>query len=207
MSIFLEIHPDNPQPRHIKQAAGIIRAGGIVAYPTDSCYALGCQIGDKNAMGRIRKIREADKNHHFTLVCSDLSEISQFARVSNPAYRILKAHTPGPYTFILRATGEVPKRLQHPRRKTIGIRVPDNEICRALLAELGEPLISSTLQMPGDDLPLNDPQDIREIMESRVECIIDGGNCGFEPTTVVDLEEPVPRILRHGAGDISGFAA
>ena len=207
MSIFLEIHPDNPQPRHIKQAAGIIRAGGIVAYPTDSCYALGCQIGDKNAMGRIRKIREADKNHHFTLVCSDLSEISQFARVSNPAYRILKAHTPGPYTFILRATGEVPKRLQHPRRKTIGIRVPDNEICRALLAELGEPLISSTLQMPGDDLPLNDPQDIREIMENRVECIIDGGNCGFEPTTVVDLEESVPRILRYGAGDTSGFAA
>lgn len=174
-------------------------------YPTDSCYALGCQIGDKTAIERIRKIREADKNHHFTLVCSDLSEISQFARVSNPAYRILKAHTPGPYTFILRASGEVPKRLQHPRRKTIGIRVPDNAICRALLAELGEPLISSTLQMPGDELPLNDPLQIREIMENRVECIIDGGNCGFEPTTVVDLEGQVPKILRRGAGDTAHF--
>ena len=207
MTRYLDVHPDNPQPRHLRQAVGIIRDGGVVAYPTDSCYALGCQIVNKNAIDRIRRIREADKNHHFTLVCSDLSEISHFARVSNPAYRILKAHTPGPYTFILRATGEVPKRLQHAKRKTIGIRVPDNTICQALLAELGEPIISSTLQMPGDDLPLNDPYIIRELLDNRVECIIDGGNCGFEPTTVVDLEQQVPRILRHGAGDVSQLGA
>ncbi len=205
MSQFFQIHPDDPQRRLIRRAVEIIRDGGVVVYPTDSLYALGCHIGDKAAMGRIRRIRAADKSHHFTLVCRDLSEIAQYARVDNWAYRLLKAHTPGPYTFVLRATSEVPKRLQNPRRKTIGIRVPDNAITRAMLSELDEPIMSSTLLLPDQEIPMTDPAEIRERLEHQVEAIIDGGYCGMEPTSVVDLVGETPEVLRQGKGDVSAF--
>jgi len=182
MSQFFEIHPDNPQQRLIGQAVTIIRKGGVVVYPTDSCYALGCHLGDKASMERIARIRRTGPKHNFTLVCRDLSDISLYARVDNPTYRILKSLTPGPYTFILRATNEVPRRLQNPKRKTIGIRVPDNAICQSLLTELDEPMMSSTLIMPDKDLPETDATDIRQLLEKHVDLIIDGGNCGFEPT-------------------------
>ncbi|MEH6583449.1 MAG: L-threonylcarbamoyladenylate synthase [Halioglobus sp.] len=205
MSQFFQIHPDNPQSRLIRQAADIIRAGGVVVYPTDSAYALGCHIGDKNALDRIRRIRNLDARHNFTLVCRDLSEIATYARVDNTAYRLLKHSTPGPYTFILKATSEVPKRLMHPKRKTVGLRVPDNAIVDALLADLGEPLMSVTLIMPGDDDPLIDPYDIRQTLEHAVDLVIDGGYCGMEATTVVDLADDTPLILRAGKGDIAPF--
>lgn len=205
MSQFFQIHPDNPQARLISQAADIIRAGGVVVYPTDSAYALGCQIGDKNALDRIRRIRNLDSRHNFTLVCRDLSEIATYARVDNTAYRLLKQSTPGPYTFILKATSEVPKRLMHPKRKTVGLRVPENPIAQALLADLGEPLMSVTLIMPGDEYPLIDPYDIRQTLEHSVDLVIDGGYCGMEATTVVDLADDVPLILRAGKGDIGPF--
>jgi len=205
MSQFFEIHPVDPQPRLIKQAVRIIRDGGVVVYPTDSIYALGCGLERKPAVERIQWLRQMDKDHNFTLVCRDLSDIGTYARVDNVVFRLLKAHTPGPYTFILKATGEVPRRLQNPKRKTIGIRVPDNAIVRALLAELGEPILSSTLLLPDDELPLSDPQDIRERLEHHVDLIIDGGNCGLEPSTVVDLSEGPPRILRYGRGDPAVF--
>ncbi len=204
-SRFLEIHPQNPQPRLIRQAVELIRDGGVVVYPTDSCYALGCQIGDKTAMLRIARIRETDKHHHFTLVCRDLSEIARFARVSNQQYRFLKMLTPGPYTFILEATREVPKRLQNPKRRTIGIRVPDHPVPQLLLAELGEPLMSSTLLLPGEELPLTDASEIQERLSQVVDAVIDGGNCGLEPTTVIDLESGTPVILRQGKGDVSSL--
>jgi len=205
MAFLLAIHPVNPQPRLIRQAVASMRDGSVVAYPTDSSYALGCLIGDKEAMERIRRIRDADKNHNFTLVCRDLSEIAKYARVNNQQYRTLKAFTPGPYTFLLEATREVPKRLQNPKRRTIGIRVPDNEIARMLLAELGEPIMSSTLMLPGQDLPLTDPQEIRQRLEHDVDLVIDGGQGGFEPSSVVDLAGDVPVVVRRGKGDVSVF--
>ena len=205
MSQFYQIHPDNPQARLIRSAADIIRAGGVVAYPTDSAYALGCHIGDKNALDRIRRIRKLDARHNFTLVCRDLSEIATYAKVDNTAYRLLRHCTPGPYTFILRATSEVPRRLMHPKRKTVGLRVPDNRIALALLEDLGEPLMSVTLIMPGDEYPLLDPYDIRDSLEHEVDLVIDGGYCGMEVTTVVDLAEETPMVLRVGKGDIAPF--
>ncbi|MCR4301228.1 MAG: L-threonylcarbamoyladenylate synthase [Sulfuricaulis sp.] len=207
MAQFFQIHPANPQPRLIKRAVDIVRAGGVIAYPTDSSYALGCHIGDKEAMERIRHIRQVDKNHNFTLVCRDLSEVAQYARVSNADYRLLRANTPGPFTFILPATREVPRRLQHPKRKTIGLRIPEHVIAHALLAELNEPLMSSTLILPGDDLPLSDPEEIRARLEHEVELVIDGGFCGLDATTVVELENGIPKLLRQGKGDSSWFAA
>jgi tRNA threonylcarbamoyl adenosine modification protein (Sua5/YciO/YrdC/YwlC family) len=205
MAQFFQIHPTHPQPRLIKRAVDIVRAGGVIAYPTDSSYALGCHIGDKTAMERIRRIRRVDENHNFTLVCRDLSEVAQYARVSNADYRLLKANTPGPYTFILPATREVPRRLQHPKRKTIGLRVPDHVIAQALLAELKEPLMSSTLMMPGDDLPLSDPEEIRDRLEHDVDLVVDGGFCGLEPTTVVEIEAGRATLTRQGKGDNARF--
>ncbi len=205
MSQFYQIHPDNPQVRLIRSAADIIRAGGVVVYPTDSAYALGCHIGDKDALDRIRRIRKLDDRHNFTLVCSDLSEIATYAKVDNAAYRLLRHCTPGPYTFILKATSEVPRRLMHPKRKTVGLRVPDNRIAAALLADLGEPLMSVTLIMPGEEYPMLDPYDIRDTLQHEVDLVIDGGYCGMEPTTVVDLADEVPVILRVGKGDVAPF--
>ncbi|GHD26439.1 L-threonylcarbamoyladenylate synthase [Parahalioglobus pacificus] len=207
MSQFFQIHPDNPQARLVRQAVDIVRGGGIIAYPTDSAYALGCHIGDKNALDRIRRIRKLDDRHNFTLVCRDLSEIATYARVDNQVYRLLKSCTPGPYTFILRATSEVPRRLMHAKRKTVGLRVPDNEIALSLLRDLDEPLMSVTLVMPGDDYPLIDPYEIREVLEHHVDLVIDGGYCGMEATTVVDLADEVPLILRAGKGDLAPFEA
>jgi len=203
MSNYLSIHPENPQQRLIAKAAEIVRKGGVIVYPTDSVYAIGCHIGDKQAMDRIRTIRQLDKNHNFTLMCRDLSELASYARVDNSAFRSLKAQTPGPFTFILPATSEVPRRLMHPKRKTIGLRVPDSPIAQALLAELGEPMMSVTLIMPGDEYPLSDPYDIRAALEAHVDVLIDGGHCGLEPTTVVDMTGSVPEITRQGMGDFS----
>lgn len=205
MSQFFHLHPENPQPRLIHQAVDIIRAGGLVVYPTDSAYAIGCHIGDKQAVNRIRRIRQLDDDHNFSLVCKDLSDLGMYARVSNAAYRLLKASTPGPYTFVLQATREVPRRLVHPKRKTIGVRVPDNVICHALLEHLGEPLMSSTLILPGDEQPLTDPYEIRDRLEHQVDLIIDGGFCGLELTTVIDLEDDIPRVLREGRGSLELF--
>jgi tRNA threonylcarbamoyl adenosine modification protein (Sua5/YciO/YrdC/YwlC family) len=195
----------SPQPRLIRQAIAAIREGSVVAYPTDSCYALGCLIGDKDAMERIRRIREAGKDHNFTLVCRDLSEIAKYARVDNRQYRTLRAFTPGPYTFLLEATREVPKRLQNPKRRTIGIRVPDNAIVRMLLAELGEPIMSSTLLLPGEDVPMTDPHEVKERLGHALDLVIDGGQGGFEPSSIVDLSGEVPVVVRHGIGDVSAF--
>lgn len=205
MAQYIEIHPVDPQPRLIRQAAEIVRAGGVIVYPTDSCYALGCHVGDKAAMERIRVIRQVDEKHHFSLVCRDLSEIATYAKVDNRQYRMLKAATPGCYAFILEATREVPKRLQHPSRRTIGVRVPDHPVVRALLAELGEPLLSSTLTLPGDDVPLNDPDEFRDRLEHQVDLILDAGSCGVEPTTIVNLTGPEPVITRVGKGNTSLF--
>lgn len=205
MSQFFVVHPENPQQRLIRHAAEIIRADGVVVYPTDSAYALGCHIGDKAAVDRIRQIRQLDKHHNFTLVCRDLSQLSTYARVGNQTYRALKTLTPGPFTFILEGTGEVPRRLMHPKRKTIGLRVPDNAIAQALLAELGEPMMSVTLIMPGEELPLTDPYEIRDRLESHVDLIIDGGYCGLEPSTVVDFTGDVPVLVRQGQGDAAGI--
>jgi tRNA threonylcarbamoyl adenosine modification protein (Sua5/YciO/YrdC/YwlC family) len=202
---LIEIHPDDPQPRRVANIVETIRGGGLIAYPTDSSYAFGCHIGDKRAMDRIRRIRRTDKNHNFTLVCSDLSEISTYARVDNWAYRMLKAMTPGPYTFILPATREVPKRLQHPKRRTIGLRVPDHSLVRAVLEALGEPIMSSTLLLPGDDLPLTDPYEIEERIGHEIDLIIDAGPTGIEPTSVIDLSQDTVEILRVGRGDVSAL--
>ena len=203
MSQFFQIHPDNPQPRLVSQAVDIIRNGGLAVYPTDSSYAIGCHLGDRDAMERIRRIRQLDARHHFTLVCRDLSEIATYAKVDNQAYRLLKSLTPGPYTFLLPATHEVPRRLQHAKRKTIGLRVPDHQVAQALLAELREPIMSSTLILPGADLPETDAEEIRDRLDKLVDLIIDGGNCGFEPTTVIDLAGGAPEVLRQGKGDAS----
>ncbi|MEO0443523.1 MAG: L-threonylcarbamoyladenylate synthase [Pseudomonadota bacterium] len=203
MAQFFQIHPENPQSRLIKQAADIIRRGGLVAYPTDSAYALGCHIGDKMALERICGIRQINKEHNFTLMCRDLSEVATYAKVNNKNFRVLKSHTPGPFTFILDATSETPRRLKHPKRKTIGIRIPDNAIVIALLGELNEPMMTSTLLLSGDDLPLTDPYDIRTLLEHQLELVIDGGNCGMNATTVVDLTQDVPVIRRQGCGEFS----
>jgi len=200
---YFEIHAASPQARLITRAVAMVRGGGVIVYPTDSCYALGCCLGDKTPMERIRRIRKVDSSHNFTLVCRDLSELATYARVDNSAFRLLKALTPGPYTFILAATREVPRRLQNPRRKTIGLRVPGHPISQALLETLGEPLMSSTLLLPGDDLPMTDSQEMRERLNSRVDLVIDGGYCGLEPTTVLDLTGETPKLLRHGRGDVS----
>lgn len=206
MARLLEIHPTDPQPRRIAEAVATIRAGGLIAYPTDSSYAFGCHIGDKRAMDRIRRIRKTGKKHNFTLVCNDLSEISLYARVDNWAYRLLKALTPGPYTIILPATREVPKRLQHPKRRTIGLRVPDHPIVHAMLESLGEPIMSSTLLLPGDDVPLTDVHEIEERIGHQIEMIIDAGPAGIEPTSVIDLSGGDVEILRVGRGDVSALA-
>ncbi len=205
MTQYFELHPENPQRRLISQAVAIIRSGGLIIYPTDSGYALGCHIGDKKALDRVRQIRKLDNKHNFTLVCRDLSELANFARVDNSSFRVIKNHTPGPYTFILRASPEVPKRLQHPKRKTIGIRVPDNEIALALLEELGEPLMSTSLIMPGESIPLVDEDDIYKQLNGRVELIIHGGHVNDVPTTVVDMMDGFPQVIRFGAGNPEEF--
>ncbi len=202
MSQYFEIHPDNPQKRLVEQAVQIIKKGGVVIYPTDSSYAIGCDLGNKKAVDRIRMIRQLDKDHNFTLVCRDLSEISQYAVVDNMNFRLLKTLTPGPYTFIMEASRDVPKKLLNPKRKTIGLRVPDNNVCMALLEELDQPLMSSTLIMAGDEYPMTDPHLIRLKLEGVVDLIIDGGYSGHEPTTVVNLVDGKPEILRKGLGSI-----
>lgn len=205
MAQFFQIHPDNPQKRLVAQAVAILRKGGVIVYPTDSGYALGCSMGDKAAMERISVIRRLNDKHNFTLMCRDLSEIATYARIDNSDYRLLKSLTPGPYTFIFPATREVPRRLQNPKRKTIGIRVPANVISQELLTELNEPMMSSTLIMPGEEMPLTDPYDIRDLLDHQVDLIIDGGFCGFEPTTVVDFLDGEPQVVRKGLGDTSMF--
>lgn len=199
----VKLHPDNPQPRAIQQVVDALHKGAVIAYPTDSCYALGSHIGDKAAMDRISRIRGRDKSHNFTLVCSDLAEVATYARVDNRDYRMLKHATPGPYTFILQATREVPRRLQNQNRKTIGIRIPEHIVVRTLLKALGEPLMSCTLQLPGDTLPLTEPYDIEERLEHDLDILIDGGHCGLEPTTVVDLTGTMPEVWRRGKGDLA----
>ncbi len=205
MARMVKIHSTDPQPRQIAKVVATIRAGGLIAYPTDSSYALGCHIGDKRAMDRIRQIRQTDKHHNFTLVCSDLSEISLYARIDNWAYRFIRANSPGPFTFILRATREVPKRLQNPRRRTIGLRVPDHAIVRAMLETLGEPIMSSTLTLPGDDRPLTDVHEIEARIGHLIDMIIDGGVTGIEPTSVVDLSNGTIEVRRRGRGDVSAL--
>ncbi|MGE8497794.1 MAG: L-threonylcarbamoyladenylate synthase [Pseudomonas sp.] len=205
MSQFFQIHPENPQPRLIKQAVEIIRSGGVVIYPTDSSYALGCQLGDKGAVDRIRRLRQLDDKHNFTLVCRDLSQLSLFAKVDTGAFRLLKTHTPGPYTFILNATREVPRMVLHPKRRTIGLRVPSHPIAQALLEELGEPLMSVSMILPGEQLPMSDPYEMRQTLEHQVDLIIDGGFGGLEASTVVSLVDDDPEVIRVGCGDPSPF--
>ena len=205
MSHYLEVHPENPQKRFIKQSVEIIHKGGVIVYPTDSSYALGCHIGDKSAVSRLRTIRQIDEKHNLTLVCRDLSEIATYAKISNADYRLLKSLTPGPYTFILPATSEVPRRLMHPKRRHIGIRVMDHPVVNDLLDELGQPLISCTLVMPDEELPVTDAEDIRSRLEKQVDLIIDGGHCGIEPTTVIRLTDGVADVRRQGKGKGHGL--
>jgi tRNA threonylcarbamoyl adenosine modification protein (Sua5/YciO/YrdC/YwlC family) len=202
---YFDVHPVDPQRRAITQIAGIVRDGGLIAYPTDSCYALGTHLGEKAAMDRLRTIRGLDDRHHFTLVCRDFAQLGQFVHVSNAVFRSVKAATPGSYTFILPATREVPRRLLHPRKKTVGVRIPDNAVAQAILAELGEPLLSSTLLLPGQEEPFTQGWEIKEELDHAVDAVVDGGDCGTEPTTVVDLSGDEPEILRYGAGDPSRF--
>lgn len=206
MSQFFIIHSDNPQPRLIKQAADLVRKGSVIVYPTDSGYALGCHLGDKDAVMRIRKIRNVDDKHHMTLVCRDLSEIAHYARVDNLQFRLMKSNTPGSYTFILAATKEVPKRLQHPKRSTIGLRIPDHPVALALLEELGEPLLSSSLILPGEETTMHDAEEIREHLTNQIDLVIDGGPVGLEPTTVIDLTGDTPVLVRRGKGEIKPFS-
>jgi tRNA threonylcarbamoyl adenosine modification protein (Sua5/YciO/YrdC/YwlC family) len=205
MALYLSPHPENPQPRMLTQAASIVREGGLIAFPTDSCYALGCHIGDKDAMERIRAIRGVDERHHFTLMCRDLSEIAQFAKVDNIQYRLLKAATPGSYTFILEGSKELPRRVLHPKRKTIGLRIPDHRLALALLEELGEPMLTSTLLLPGDEMPLTEGWQIQEQLDDHLQLIVDGGHCGIEPTTVIDLTSDSPELVRAGRGPLALF--
>jgi tRNA threonylcarbamoyl adenosine modification protein (Sua5/YciO/YrdC/YwlC family) len=202
---YFEVHPDDPQVRTIRQVADVVRDGGLIAYPTDSCFALGCQVGNRAGVDRIRKIRHLDERHHFTLVCHDFAQLGQLVHISNSVFRLIKACTPGGYTFILPATPEVPRRLMHPRKRTVGVRIPRHTVAQALLAELGEPLMSSTLLLPGEDEPMTQGWDIRDQMGHALDAILDAGDCGTEPTTVVDLSQPEPVILRRGAGDPSPF--
>lgn len=205
MSQFFVIHPSNPQPRLIKQAAALVRAGAVIAYPTDSCYALGCHLGDKDAVARIRQIRGVDEDHYMTLMCRDLSELARYARVDNVQFRLLKNNTPGSYTFILAATKEVPKRLQHAKRSTIGMRIPDHPVALALLQELGEPLLSTTLILAGEKQALNDAAEIRDRLDQQLDLVLDGGAVGLEPSTVIDLTGDTPLLLRRGKGDVAPF--
>jgi tRNA threonylcarbamoyl adenosine modification protein (Sua5/YciO/YrdC/YwlC family) len=205
VSIYLHLHPVSPQRRFVRQAVDVLRGGGVIVYPTDSCYALGCHIGDKAALERIRAIRETDRHHHFTLVCRDLADVGKYAMVENWQYRLLRAHTPGPYTFLLKASRETPRRLKHERRGTIGLRVPDHPVSQMLLSELGEPVMSSTLLLPGEDLPRTDARDIYEHLERRVDMVLDGGNCGLIPTSVIDLSGDAAEVMRVGRGDVTPF--
>jgi tRNA threonylcarbamoyl adenosine modification protein (Sua5/YciO/YrdC/YwlC family) len=205
MARHFDVHPADPQPRVIARVAGIVRGGGVIAYPTDSCYALGCQLGNVEGIARIRSIRQLDERHHLTLVCRDFAQLGQFARLSNRVFRAVKAATPGSYTFILPATREVPRRLQHPGKKTVGVRIPRHVVAQALLTELGEPLVSSTLLLPGRDEPMTQGWEIADELGDAVDAVIDCGDCGTEPTTVIDLSLDEPEILRRGAGDTSGF--
>ncbi len=205
MATLIEMHSTDPQPRRIASVVRIIRSGGLIAYPTDSSYAFGCHIGDAKAINRIHRIRRTDKKHNFTLVCRDLSEIGIYARVDNWAYRLIKSMTPGPYTFILPATREVPKRLQNPKRRTIGLRVPDHPVVRSILEELDEPIMSSTLLLPGDERPMTDPFEIDERIGHEIEAIIEAGSVGIEPTSVIDLTDGYAKVLRKGRGDVSAL--
>jgi tRNA threonylcarbamoyl adenosine modification protein (Sua5/YciO/YrdC/YwlC family) len=205
MSQFFRVHPENPQVRLIAQAVAIIRDGGVIAYPTDSTYALGCHLGDKTALERIRQIRNLDEKHNLTLICRDLTEVSIYARFDTPTFRLLRAHTPGPYTFILEATREVPRRLMHPKKKTIGLRIPDHRITQALLTGLNEPMLTTTLILPENRLPMTDPVEIRKRLEKQLDLVIDGGFCGTDSTTLVDLSGDEPKVLRLGKGDLSTF--
>lgn len=205
MAQYFSVHPTHPQARLVRPAAEIVRNGGLIAYPTDSCYALGCHIGDKDAMDRMRRVRGVDDKHHLTLMCRDLSEIATYAIVDNVQYRLLKAATPGSYTFILRATREVPRRLMHPRRKTIGVRVPKHAVALALLSEVGEPMLSATLMLPGDDVPISEGSDIRARLERQLDLILDAGHCGIVPSTVLDLTGDTPIVLREGGGSLESL--
>ena len=205
MARLLEIHPDNPQPRRIAEVASVLRVSGIIAYPSDSSYALGWHMGDQQASKEVQRIRQSDKKHNFTLVCRDLSELANYAKVDNWVYRLLKSHTPGPYTFVLQATREVPRRLMNPKRKTIGLRVPDHPVPQAILAELGEPMMSSSLILPGDSMPLTDPNEILHRLGRDLDIIIDSGNCGIDPTSVLYLTGEFPVVLREGKGSVSEF--
>lgn len=205
MATYLEVHPDNPQPRAIGQAAEIVRDGGVVAYPTDSTYALGCRLGNRAGLDRIRTIRALDATHHFTLLCDDFAQLGQLVYLNNSVFRAIKAATPGAYTFIVRATDEVPRRLQHPRKRTVGVRIPDHIVARALLAELGEPLVSSSLQLPGQTVPLTQGWEIKEQLDGVIDAVIDSGPGGIEPTTVIDFSRDLPEIIRKGAGDPTRF--
>ncbi|MET8251533.1 L-threonylcarbamoyladenylate synthase [Micromonospora sp. NPDC005197] len=205
MARYYDVHPENPQPRIIGQVADLIRGGGLVAYPTDSCYALGCQLGNRDGLDRIREIRHLDDRHHFTLVCRDFAQLGQFVQINNAVFRLVKASTPGSYTFILPATREVPRRMLHPKKRTVGVRVPRHTVTQALLAELGEPLVSSTLALPGEDEPMTQGWEIKERLDHQLDAVLDAGDCGKEPTTVIDLSGPEPEVLRRGAGDVSRF--
>lgn len=205
MAQYFEVHPVNPQPRAIRTAVNIIRDEGVVVYPTDSCFALGCRLGNKSGLDRIRSIRKLDSRHHFTLVCQDFAQLSQFVHIDNTVFRAIKAATPGRYTFILPATREVPRRLMHPKKKTVGVRIPDHVTAQALVAELGEPVLSSTLLLPDQDEPMTHGWDIKQRLHHEVDAVIDSGDCGIEPTTVVDFSEHEPEIVRRGAGDPSRF--
>ncbi|PWR08103.1 threonylcarbamoyl-AMP synthase [Micromonospora acroterricola] len=205
MARYYDVHPENPQPRVIRQVADLVRDGGLVAYPTDSCFALGCRLGNREGLDRIREIRRLDDKHHFTLVCRDFAQLGQFVHVSNSVFRLVKASTPGSYTFILPATREVPRRMLHPRKRTVGVRVPRHVVTQALLAELSEPLVSSTLVLPGEDEPMTQGWEIKERLDHQLDGVVDAGDCGRDPTTVVDLSGPEPEILRRGAGDTARF--
>ena len=205
MARYYDVHPDNPQPRILRQVVELVRDGGLIAYPTDSCFAFGCQLGNRDGLDRIRSIRHLDERHHFTLVCRDFAQLGQFVHVSNSVFRLVKASTPGSYTFILPATKEVPRRMLHPKKRTVGVRVPAHTVAQALLAELGEPLVSSTLVLPGEDEPLTQGWEIKERLDHVLDAVVDAGDCGKEPTTVVDLSGDEPEVLRRGAGDPSRF--
>jgi tRNA threonylcarbamoyl adenosine modification protein (Sua5/YciO/YrdC/YwlC family) len=205
MARFFEVHPVDPQPRLVAQVVELVRAGGLIAYPTDSCYALGCQVGNREALDRIRQIRGLDHRHHFTLMCHDFAQLGAFIQVSNPVFRLVKASTPGSYTFILPASPEVPRRLLHPKKKTVGVRLPRHAVTQALLAKHGEPLLSSTLLLPGEQEPLTRGWEIKQRLDHLVDAVVDSGDCGIEPTTVIDLSLPEPEVLRRGAGDTGRF--